>query len=205
MRMMGKRQIGEMQPSELVITILISEMIAIPMQDMGTPLINGLIPIFLLVAFEIISTFISSKSHRFKGLLSGRPAVLIKNGIVQQKSMESVRCGVSELMEEIRLKGAMSIDEVDTVIMETNGKLSVFLKPEKSPVTKSDMNISTKNQEIPIPIVINGTLLKENMPLIGFNITKLNKLLKKNKLKNIKSVYFLYGFSDGKTFIIRKD
>ena len=137
-RLMGKRQISELQTSELVVTLLISDLAAVPMQNTGQPLVSGLIPIAVLVMCEIAASVFMLKSGKFRRLVCGKPVVLINNGKVDQKEMARLRLSVEDLFEELREKDVFSIGDVAWAIMETNGKLSVVKKPEKdSPLPTS--------------------------------------------------------------------
>lgn len=132
-RLMGKRQIGELQPSELVITILISEIAAIPLQDNGMPLVNTLVSIFLLIALEIISSVLNMKSGKFRDFMQGHSIILIRDGKLDQKKLTQLRFTMDDLLEALRQKDIFSIDEVQYAVVETNGTLSVLLKPENRP------------------------------------------------------------------------
>jgi uncharacterized membrane protein YcaP (DUF421 family) len=125
MRLMGKRQIGEMQPSELVVTFMISELASLPAQSINIPILAGVVPIFTLVAVEIIISFISLKSRKAREIISGKPNLIIKDGKINYKEMEKLRMNMDDLLEELRLKDIKKIKHVKTAIVETNGKLSI--------------------------------------------------------------------------------
>lgn len=204
-RIMGKRQIGELQPSEFVVTILISELAAIPMQDLGIPLFNGIIPILTLLACELLLSFIMLKNIRMRDLFSGRPSVIIQNGVINQKEMKKLRYTIDDLMEELRLTGTTSIEEVDNAIMETNGKLSVFPKGKYSPLTPEAMSLPGKDKCIPIPLIVDGRLIKNNFPIAKLGIDEVNKSIKSNNLNSIKDVFFMYSDNTQKITLIKKE
>ena len=140
-RLMGKRQIGELEPSDLVITILISELAAIPMQDLGTPLLAGAIPILTLVSVEILISFACLKSRRLHRLLNGQGAILIKNGSLDTKKMRQLRISIDEVMEALRQNSIASVADVRYGILEPNGQLSYVLYPQAQPVTAGMLNL----------------------------------------------------------------
>lgn len=157
-RLMGKRQIGELEPAELVITIIISELATIPMQDREYPILNIIIAIISLISLEIFSSTISLKSRTAESVLAGRYNVIVENGVINQKEMKKTQLTVSELYEEIRQNGAMDINDVKFCILETSGKMSVLLKKD------------TVQNSIPYPLIVDGKILYEN--LLKANITE---------------------------------
>lgn len=139
LRVMGKRQIGEMQPSELVVAIMISDLASIPMQEIGIPLLSGIIPIFTLIIMEITLSQISLKSRKFRHILSGKPSVIIHNGKILKGEMKKLRFNNDDLKEQLRIQGYTKISDIHFAILETNGQLSIILKPQKQPCTISDI------------------------------------------------------------------
>ena len=138
MRLMGKRQISQLQTSELVVTLLISDIAAVPMQDTGQPLVSGLIPIVCLITLELFMSFFMMKSSRFRRLLCGSPVVIIENGQLRVKEMKALRITLEDLFEELRCKDVFSLSDVAFAIVETNGTLSIIKKPEKKPSYRRD-------------------------------------------------------------------
>ena len=147
MRVMGKRQIGELQPSELVVTIMISELASIPMQSTGIPIFAGVVPILTLMVAEVSLSFLSMKSKAARKILVGTPSVIIKNGKIDTAEMEKLRINDDDLMEELRLCSCNNITDVEYGIVETNGKLSVILKRERQPYTPSDAKKQTNQKQ----------------------------------------------------------
>lgn len=139
MRLMGKRQIGEFQPSELVVTLMISDLAAIPMEGTGTPVLAGIIPIFTLIVAEIFLSFLSMKSKLVRRIFSGSPSVIILNGQLNEDEMERLRMSKTDVEEELRMSGCEKIDDVEYGIVETNGKFSIILKKNKQPATEEDL------------------------------------------------------------------
>ena len=200
-RFMGKRQIGELQPSELVVAILISELAAIPMQETGIPLVSGIVPILTLVACEIILSAITLLSARFRHLVTGRPNVLIKNGVIDQKEMRRQCLTIDDLMEEIRLCGYMNVDEVGYAVLETNGKLSVFPNCDNKPVTASMMNLTCPDGGLPTILICDGMLSLQSLSGAGRDINWLQGLLAEQSYAP-QDVFLMTIDTLGKTIII---
>ncbi len=166
-RIMGKRQVGELQNSELVITLLISNLAAIPMQETGVPLISGLIPILVLVVCELLVSTGMLKMKWLRTLVCGHPVVVVRNGKLEQNAMKQLRFTVEDLMEALRLKDVFDLSTVDFAAVETNGQLSVLVKADQSPPTAQDLNISVKNNGISVVVVSNGKLCSDSLALCG--------------------------------------
>lgn len=203
-RFMGKRQIGQLQPSELVVTILISELAAIPMQETGIPLVSGFIPIVTLVCCETVLDAITLKNSKFRRLVSGKPSILVRNGVIDQKEMKKQGFTLDDLMEEIRLAGYVSIDEVDIAICETNGQLSVFPKNQNKPVTAGMMNITISDGGLPTTIICDGILSLPSLTAVGKDIQWLQNTISTQGLST-QDVFLMTIDSQGKTIIIPKE
>jgi len=204
MRLMGKRQIGEMQASELIITLLLSELAVGPITNKNLPIVHAIIPIFLLLSLEVITSFALTKSNLLKKLLYGAPTILIIDGEVNIKALIDNRIEIDELMSELRQKNAPDISSVKYAILEDNGKLSVFLKAEKSPPTGENLNITPVDGGIAHEIIIDGEIVEENLTLMGKDRQWLNNQLEGNNA-NLKEV-FLFTLNDAdETFIIRRE
>lgn len=163
LRIMGKRQIGQLQPYELVVIIMISELAAIPMQNTGIPIVNGIIPILILVAAEITLSYISLKSERARGVICGKPSILIENSLIMENELKRLRYNINDLLEQLRLKNAPDIADVQFAILETSGQLSVILKSQKRPVQPQDLNISPESEKLPVTLVIDGQVIEQNL------------------------------------------
>ncbi len=180
-RMMGKRQIGEMEPSEFVVTMLVANLASIPMQDGGIPLYSGLVPILTVLGVELILTALSMRSVKLRRLLCGKPVILIENGKILQKNLRSTRVTLDELAELLRGKDVLTPDTVQYAILETNGNLSVFPFPEQKPASAKDAQITPAEQYLPYTIIADGYLYRENLRLSGRDDKWLQKQLKKRK------------------------
>ena len=189
---MGKRQIGQLQPSELVVALIIADLAAVPMSEVGIPLINGIIPIITLFIMEELLSYLSLKSERARGLISGKPSILIERGIIMEKELQQLRYNLNDLLEQLRLKNFSNVEDVNYAILETSGQLSVIPKEEKKPVTLKDMNIKTQIQHLPVTVIIDGRIISDNLYKIGLSNNWLANELKKNKIKSARDVFFAY-------------
>ena len=151
-RLMGKRQIGELQPSELVVTILVSEIASIPMQDNSIPILNSVIALFVLVAFEIFSSALSLKSHKIRSYIQGHPVIVIRNGVIDYKALKKLRMTVNDLVSALRQKDVFDFSQISYAIFETNGKISVLLKPEYRNSTAADVERYPKDRVCRLPL-----------------------------------------------------
>lgn len=204
-RLMGKRQIGELEPSEFVVTIIISEVAAMPIQESSQPLASSGVAILLLLIFEIILSFLAYKSPKVRKVLYGLPSILFAKGRINQREMERQRFNINDLMEIVRNNGGSGLSEVDFVIVETNGNVSVLMNAENKPLTPSDMGISPQAVEISYIIVDNGKINDKNLQLLGFNEEWLRKKLSENNTKTAEDVYFMSADRSGKLFIVKKE
>ncbi len=208
LRLMGKRQIGELEASELVVTIMISEIAAMPITDLGVPLLGGVLTILVLFVLEILCSQLAYQSLSVRTFLYGKPSTLFQKGKLNQKEMKRQRFNVADLMEEIRGNGAVSLSQVEYIIMETNGRISVILNTENSPVTTKDLNLEPKPAPVHMSYVIvdNGTLVKNNMKRLGLNKAWLEKQMEVHKVKRIQDIFYLSFEQDtGQVVFFPKD
>lgn len=167
MRVMGKRQIGQLQPFELAIAIMISELAAVPMQNTGIPLINGIIPILTLLVAQLLMSFLSIKSIRARSIICGKPRILIENGKIVESALRKELYTLNDLLEQLRISNYPSVSGVEYAILETNGQLSIIPKSQNRPLTPEDMQIKTKYEGLPIDVIIDGRVLSENLKIAG--------------------------------------
>jgi len=175
-RLMGKRQIGDMQPNELVVTLLISEIAAIPLQDANQPVLNGVVAIFMLVIVEIIMSVLTMKYMSLHKILSGKSVIIIKDGKIDQKAMKQVRLTVVDLVELLRGQDVFDISTVSFAVLEVNGSLSVILKPEHRPITPKDMKIQIKKDGLPLPVVSDGKIVAEALKELKLSEKEIREL-----------------------------
>lgn len=202
MRIMGKRQVGELQPSEFVVTILISELASIPIQDLNRPITNGILAIFLLVVLELLLSFAILKSDFLRKLFEGKSATIIKNGVVDQKKMKDLRITIDDLLEGLRQSGNFSIDTVDIAIMETNGRISVQPKANFQPPQRQDLKIKSADKGLPILLISDGKIVEEACQ----SISKI-EILKELKSRNlmVQNVFLMTVNALGEFVVIRKE
>ncbi len=168
-RLMGKRQIGQMEPSEFVVTMLVANLASIPMQDSGIPLFSGFIPIVTVLGLELVLSHLSLKSIRVRKLLCGKPVILIENGNILQQNLRKTRVTLDELTGHLREKDVLDLKSVQYAILETNGNLSVFPYPKDRPASAKEAGIQASKQYIPLTIISDGVLLRENLKKAGKN------------------------------------
>ena len=204
-RIMGKRQLGELQPSELVVTIMLSEFAALPLQDMNIPLIWGIVPMFLMVALELSMSFFTMKSMRFRAICYGRPVILIYQGRLDQYNLLRTRVSVEDIMEAMRNNGILAIEDIQMAVLETNGTLSIIPKPQVMPPSAKDLKVSVaKSGGIPAIIVMDGKPMRDNMKLKNVDDEALATLLKGYQVQ-LEEVFVLTIDDCGKTHLIKKD
>lgn len=190
MRLMGKRQLGELQPFEFAITMIVAELACIPMSETAIPLSYGLIPIFSLFVLHLFITKIATKSIRFRKFLNGQPVILIDKQGINSDLMKNVDMNINDLMDSLRAKGFFSLSEIAFAILETNGTLSVLPKNENKPLTPKDMNIQIEPAAICFTLVCEGKLMEENISLAGTTKEEVAKVLEHYKIKQ-KEVFIL--------------
>ena len=181
-RLMGKRQIGEMEPAEFVVTMLVANLAAIPMQDGAIPLYSGLVPILTVLGLELVLSGAILRSVRLRQLLCGKPVILIDNGKILQDNLRNARVTLDELTGHLREKDVLDIQTVQFAILETNGNLSVFPYPKEKPASAKDAGVQAGKQYLPVTIVEDAYLSKENLRRAGKDETWLKKVLKTNSL-----------------------
>lgn len=192
LRLMGKRQIGELEPSELVLTLIISDLAAVPMQDFGIPLINGFFPIVILLCLSMLLSFFSLKSIRFRGLVCGYPTVIIRDGKILQHNMARNRFTVDELMEQLRSQGYTDFSAVKYAVLETSGQVSILPYTKDSPVTPRVMNLDVQDDvTLPVLLINDGHIMSENLSASGYDSAWLEKQLKERRLTSPRQVFFM--------------
>ena len=162
-RLMGKRQIGEMEPAEFVVTMLVANLAAIPMQDGAIPLYSGLVPILTVLGMELVLSGVILRSVRLRQLLCGKPVILIDNGKILQENLKSARINLDELTGQLRAKDVLDIRTVQFAILETSGDLSVFPYPKEKPASAKDAGVQASGQHLPVTVVEDGYLSRENL------------------------------------------
>ena len=204
-RLMGKRQIAEMQPTELVITILISAVASVPMQNPEIPLTHGIVPIFTLISAEIFISFLSLKFPRFRKVLTGKPVILIENGIIDQNALKSTRLSIDDLYEELRLNNTFHIADIRRAQLETNGQLSILLFDKKQPLTPEDLELKISPSAINYIVIADGYIDNNVLKLLKKDRKWLTDELEKRGINNTKDVFLMLCDSSSQTTIIKKE
>ena len=205
LRLMGKRQIGELEPSELVVTILISELAAIPMQDVTVPLFAGVIPMFCLVAIEILTSFICLKSRKARRAFNGRSAVIIRQGKLERKKMSELRLTTDEVLEALRQNNISSPAEVKYGVIEPSGQLSYVLYPKYQPVTAEMIGYEPQASGLPLIVISDGKIINGNLRLLNLDREDIEKRVKKANISAISDVFLMTLDDCGNQFIQRKE
>ena len=204
-RIMGKRQVGELEPSELVITIMISELAALPMQDTGASILTGLIPIITLLCLEFIMSFCLLKSRKLRALFQGKPSILIHNGSIIQYSLSKNRMSADELLEELRLQGYTDICKIKYAILETSGRLSVLPYASEKPPVASEMGIERPENGLPVILISDGQILQENIMLKKTSQKEIESVLKKKGNLRVKDIFLLTSDENNNIFLAQKE
>ena len=179
-RLLGKRQIGQMEPSEFVVTMLVANLASIPMQESGIPLLTGIVPILTVLGAELVLSALSLRSIRLRKLLCGKPVILIENGNILQGNLRKTRITLDELTGHLREKDVLDLGSVQYAILETNGNLSVFPYPKERPASAKDAGIPARKQYLPLTVVSDGKLLAENLEKAGKDRMWLQKILQQH-------------------------
>ena len=203
-RLMGKRQIGELQPSELVITILISDVASMSLQNMEMPLLSTVTSLLVLVMYEVLISILSIKSRTVRKVLQGNSVMIIKDGKLIEKRMKLIRYSIDDLVEALRLKDVFDISQVQYAYIETNGAISIELKPQYKTITVEDMKLATGSGSIPCLVICDGTVVDREFDVCNMTEEKLNKILRKSNIE-VEDVLMMTVDSAGKTYIKLKE
>lgn len=204
MRLMGKREISQMQPFELVIAIMIADLASVPMADTGIPIFNGIIPILALLLFQLIISLINLKSITLRKIICGKPRMLIYRGKIDEKALKKEKITINELQERLRQNNIFSIGDVEYAILETSGQISVIQKPEKRTTIPEDFHILPDYEGIPYDLIIDGKVMHENIQAIGRDERWLKKEVEKFKIKPEEALIVTYD-GKGQIFCQKKE
>ena len=204
-RLMGKRQVGELEPSELVLSLIIADLASVPMQDYGIPLLSGVVPILTLLALTMMLSVLTMKSVRFRALMCGRPSVIIRKGKIDQKEMTRNRLTVDELLEELRGQGYHDLTAVQYAILETNGRLSVLPRAGQRPPTAQEMGVRAKESGLPWVVVSDGRLLERNLTALGRDRAWLKQELGRRGMRGVEEVFLLLADETGQVYLAPRE
>lgn len=183
MRLMGKREIGQLQPFELAISIMIADLASIPMTEIGIPIFNGIVPILGLLVMHLILSLINLKSLKAREIICGKPSILIYRGKINEKELKKERFTINELEERLRGNNVVNLGDVEYAILETSGQVTVIQKPEKRNTIPEDFNIVPEYEGIPYDLVVDGKVMNKNLKAIGKNYNWLKKQVEKFDIK----------------------
>ena len=203
-RLMGKRQIGEMEPSEFVVTMLLANLASIPMQDVGTPLLSGVVPILTVLALELMLSVLSMRSVRLRRLFCGKPEILLENGVIDQAALHRSRITADELSELLRQQGVTDLKSVQYAILETNGNLSVLPLPRFVPASAQDAGVSVPVRSLPVTLISDGRLVTDNLPEAGVTEAWVQDYLRAAQLEQ-KEVFLLTREPTGAVYLAKKE
>jgi uncharacterized membrane protein YcaP (DUF421 family) len=201
LRMLGKRQIAQLQPFELVVIIMISELAAVPSGDIGIPLISGIIPILILLISGITLQYLTLKSEKARSIICGKPTILIDKGKILETEIKRIRYNISDLLEQLRIKNIPNISDVEYAILETNGEMSVIPKSQKRPAIPEDFQIAPKYEGLPLTLIMDGLVQAENMKKANVDLQWLQREMKKQQLTSFDQVLLASLDSAGALFI----
>jgi Predicted membrane protein len=200
MRLMGKKQIGQLEPFELAIAIMVSELASLPMQDTKIPIMHGIIPIITLLTLQTLVSILELKNEKLRLFFSGKPSVIINAGQLNVKELEKERFNLNDLMEELRLQGYYNLEDIQYAILETSGQLSVIPKTELSPATKADLNLKPQQDILPVTLILDGRINYDNLKIINKDKHWLNQQLRKNNIVSHENVLIALLDSKGKFY-----
>ncbi|AFQ46049.1 DUF421 domain-containing protein [Desulfosporosinus meridiei] len=205
LRLMGKREIGQLQPFELVVILMISELAAVPSENIGVPLLSGIIPILVLLSASLTLAWISLKSETARDIICGKPSILIDRGKISETELRRNCYNMSDLLEELRLNDIPNIADVEYAILENNGQVSVMPKVQKRPIIPDDLKITPAYEGLPLALIMDGKLKRNNLERSDKDLEWLMRELKKHKLDKIEDVLIASLDSSGKLFIQEKE
>lgn len=200
-RLMGKRQLGQMQPFELVLTLIIADLATIPMAEVAMPVLHGIVPLLTLVVLHYVLTLLCKVSTKFSNFLSGKPVIVINPEGIDYRALRDLNISVDDVLEAIRGCGYFKLEQIQYAIMETNGKMSVLPKSNFAPVTVQDMKLKVEKSTIPVNIISEGKIMKENLAIAKVDESKIKEILDKAQVKKVKDVLIMTIDKNGSVFL----
>jgi len=204
LRLMGKREVGQLQPFELVVLLMISDLAVIPSESVGIPLLSGIVPILVLLSASLTLAWISLKSEKARDIICGRPSVLIERGKIIEKELKENCYNITDLLEELRIRNVPNIADVEFAILENNGQLSVIPKSQKRPTIPTDFNITTPYEGLPLTLIMDGKLNSKNLQHSNKDLNWLKNELKKQTIDQIEDVLLASLDSSGTLYVQAK-
>ena len=204
-RLMGKRQIGQMQPFEFVLTLIIADLATLPMSEISIPILNGIVPLLTLVVFHFVLTSLTRTSTKFSRFISGKPVIIIDRDGIVYSALKQLNITIDDLFEAIRGQGFFSFAEIEYALMETTGQVSVMPKSQYSPATKLDVGAKQESDSLPLTIISDGKYMDDNLSLSHKSKEYFDEILKKLKIKSLKQVLVLTITKNGEVFFQEKE
>ena len=204
-RLMGKRQVGELEPSELVLALLIADLAAVPMQDFGIPLLTGVIPILTLLCITMALSVLTMKSIRFRAIVCGKPSIIVENGKLLQEEMRKNRFTVDELLLEVLMKGITEISSVKYAILETNGQLSVLPYASQLPGTAGQAGLHPKDKGLAVVVINDGRVMEHNLHQRGLDDIWLDRQLKAHHIRHSRDVFLMTVDEQDQVYLAKKE
>ena len=206
LRLTGKRQLGELEPVELVLTLLISDLASVPMQDFGIPLLCGIVPILVLLCLSMLLSCLSLRSVRFRSLICGQPTLIIRDGHIQQQAMRRNRLTVDELMESLRMQGVTTPEDVKYAVLETSGQISLLLHSDCQPLTARQLGLSSQEDAaLPTILINDGRLMRGRLKEYGLDEAWLQKELARHGLHRSRDVFLLSVDENGTVICLPRE
>ena len=204
MRLMGKRQLGELQPAELVISVLISNIVSLPVEDPNVPLLMGIIPVAMLVGLELIVSVLSLRFRSIRTLMGGNPVVIIHYGVIDQGVLKTLRFSIDDLMESLRSQGIFDLSQIQYAIVETNGTVSILPYEKDSPATPTQLKLTLAPREVPVVVISDGMVLEDGLRVASMSRKQLNKILEKEQV-SVRDVFLFSADKSHRYTLIQKE
>ena len=204
MRLMGKRQLGELQPAELVISVLISNIVSLPVEDPNVPLLMGIIPVAMLVGLELIVSVLSLRFRSIRTLMGGNPVVIIHNGVIDQGALKTLRFSIDDLMESLRSQGIFDLSQIQYAIVETNGTVSILPYEKDSPATPTQLKLALAPREVPVVVISDGMVLEDGLRGASMSRKQLNRILEKEQI-SVRDVFLFSADKSHRYTLIQKE
>ena len=204
MRLMGKRQLGELQPAELVISVLISNIVSLPVEDPNVPLLMGIIPVAMLVGLELIVSVLSLRFRSIRTLMGGNPVMIIHNGVIDQGALKTLRFSIDDLMESLRSQGVFDLSQIQYAIVETNGTVSILPYEKDSPATPTQLKLTLAPREVPVVVISDGMVLEDGLREASMSRKQLNRILEKEQV-SVRDVFLFSADKSHRYTLIQKE
>lgn len=205
MRLMGKRQIGQLQPFEFVVAIMIADLASVPMQNRDLPLSTGIIPILTLLVVQVSLAFLILRSPKMRRVICGSPSILIENGHLRRQELARLRINTDDLLEQLRAKNYANLEDVEYAILETNGQLSVIPKSQRRPVNPADLQLPTQYEGLPLNLIVDGRIVRESLTVAGLDENWLHVQLNRHGLAGPEDVFLASLDTEGHLYFCRKE